>query len=65
MSSRVCGLGRKGSRPWHHSLMHLIWIWSESDGWISQVSAERWGAAAEDEVVVCVHSWCFSTAHGY
>ena len=31
------------------------WIWSEPGCLIAQISAKRWGAAAEDEVALRVH----------
>ena len=44
-------------------------IWSEPGCEIAQISGERVGAAAGDEMAVCGHvgmcSWCFSTAYGY
>ena len=38
-----------------HGTIQRCWIWSEPGCWIAQISAKRWGAAAEDEVALRVH----------
>ena len=56
MSERFYRLGRG---PWHHKsigfgVSQAHWIWSEPGCWIVQISNERRGAAATDEVDVRV-----------
>ena len=41
-----------GRGPWHHK---RVGFWSEPGCSITQISAERWGAAMEDEGAVRFH----------
>ena len=50
MSERVYGLGRG---PWHDK---CVGFGVRRPGCqIAQISAQRWGAAIEDNVAICVH----------